>query len=304
MRRGIVLLPLIGLGLMSGSIGILSPEPFRNGNPTLLAAGLPRPPQFTPEELADRAKWEEFLRTAEVIDQEQLSEREAVTHPWVLTLKLDDVTHRAIWKNAQGRMQGYLEGWQWEIAAYLLDKHLGLNMVPPTVERRFREERGSCQLWIEDSITVREKSRKKLQMPSHRVFHWNRATYLQRFWDNLIANEDRHQNQILITKDWRMILIDHSRTFRTGNRFTKSLIYTERHREGPKLMSELPRAVVDKAKALDFDTIKSVTGEYLTDNEINAVLTRRDLILAEIQRLIDKNGEDKVLYEDPKKAYY
>jgi hypothetical protein len=259
------------------------------GAPALLA-------QFTAEELAQRAQEEEFLKTADVVGSEQMTGSEAVTNPWVLTLKEGDLTHRALWKNAEGRMHGYIEGWQYEIAAYLLDKALGLNMVPPTVERRFRGDRGSCQYWMGDTMTLKYREDHKIKMPPIRVFNWNRATYLQRFWDNLIANEDRHQNQILITKDWRMILIDHSRSFRTSKKFTEKLIYTEKHPEGPKIMSELPRAIVNRAKGLTFDGIKSIVGDYLTDDEIKAVLIRRDLILKEIDKLIQKNGEAKVLY--------
>lgn len=103
------------------------------------------PLQFLPEELAQREQWEEFLTSAEVVGSRQMVGPEAVTSPWVLTLKRGDVTHRGLWKNAQGRMGGYWEGWTYEIAAYRLDKYLGLGLVPPTVERRFREERGSCQ---------------------------------------------------------------------------------------------------------------------------------------------------------------
>jgi hypothetical protein len=260
----------------------------------------PRPaassPQFLPDDLAQREMWEKFLSTAEVIGSKQMKGSEAVTEPWVLTLKKGDVTHRAIWKNAEGRRGGFWEGWKYEIAAYLLDKHLGLGMVPPTVEYRFRGERGSCQLWVEDCMTLRDREQKKIKMPLIKVFGWNRATYIQRLWDNLIANEDRHMNQILITPDWRMILIDHSRSFRMSAKFTKSLIYTARHREGPKLMSELPRAVVDKVKALDFAAIRSAVGDYLSDDEINAVLARRDLILTEIDKLIKATGESKVIY--------
>jgi len=252
--------------------------------------------QFTPEELAQRPQLEEFLKTANIVGEEQMSGREAVTNPWVLTLEKDGQTHKALWKNPEGRMHGYVEGWQWEIAAYRLDKLLGLNMVPPTVEREFHGSHGSCQYWVDDTITLRTREEKKLKMPSYKVFYWNRATYLQRFWDNLIANEDRHQNQILITEDWRMLLIDHSRSFRTSKRFTTRLIYTAKHPEGPKLMSELPRALVEKTKALTFDEIRGAVGDTLTDEEINAVLARRDLILAEIDKLIKANGEDKVLY--------
>jgi len=266
--------------------------------PPARAGASPAPLQFLPDELAQREKWEAFLQSAEVDESKsrQLSGSAAVTKPWVLTLQLGGVTHDAIWKNPQGRMGGYWEGWTYEIAAYRLDKHFGLGMVPPTVERRFRGDRGSCQYWVGGGMELRERDEKRIKMPPAAVFGWNRATYLQRFFDNLIANEDRHSGQILITPDWRMILIDHSRSFRTSSRFTKSLIFSAKSPAGPMLMSELPRAVVAKLKALDRAAVKSAVGDYLTEDEIRAVLIRRDLILAEIDRLIQVNGEDKVLY--------
>ncbi len=248
--------------------------------------------QFAADELAQRERWEDFLKTAAITGEKQIVGPMAVTSPWRLTLTKDGVTNDAVWKDIEGRVRGYLEGWKYEIAAYLLDKALGLNMVPPTVERRFHERPGSCQIWVPDCISLKQREEQKIKMPSYKVFGWNRATYLQRFWDNLIANEDRHQNQFLITKDWRMILIDHSRSFRTW----KKLIYTERHPEGPKLMSELPRSIVERIKGLTFDGIKGVVGENLSDDEIRTMLVRRDLILAEMDRLIKKYGEAQVLY--------
>lgn len=262
----------------------------------LAAAGILLALQFTPEELKERETWEDFLKTAELVSSRQLGGSEAVTKPWVLTLKKGEVSHRGLWKNAQGRMGGYWEGWNYEIAAYLLDKHIGLGMVPPTVERRFHGERGSCQYWIDNAMSLRDRDEKRIKMPLAKNFTWNRATYLQRLFDNLIANEDRHTNNVYITSDWRMVLIDHSRSFRTSNRFTKSLIYSAKSPEGPKLMSEVPRALVERIKALDFAGIRAVVGEYLSDEEIQAVLVRRDLILKEIARLVEVNGEAKVLY--------
>ncbi len=261
-----------------------------------LGFGIQSIAQFTPEEIAESEKWEDFLQTAEVTGQEQMISRESVTSPWHLTLKKDDVVHDALWKNPEGRMRGFIEGWKWEIAAYRLNKHLELNMVPPTVERRFQGSRGSCQLWVTYEMSLKKKEEEKIKTPSYKVFPWNRAIYLQRAFDNLIANDDRHQNQILITKDWRMILIDHSRSFRSSKEFTKGLIYTAKHKEGPKLMRELPRAFVEKLKALNFEVIKNVVGEYLTDDEINAILARRDLMLQEIDKLIKEFGEENVLY--------
>ena len=252
--------------------------------------------QFTPEELAERPKWESFLLTAEITDSEQIRGDLAVTSPWKLVLKADGVDRVALWKNPEGMMGGYLEGWRYEVAAYLLDKYLGLGMVPSTVERRFRGDRGSIQLWVPDCMTLKVKLEKKIKTPMIRVFNWNRATYLQRAWDNLIANEDRHTNQILVTPDFRMVLIDHSRSFRTGKKFTKELLYSERHRTGPKLMSELPRAFVAKLKEMTPDAVRTIAGGYLKEPEIAAVLVRRDLILTEIDRLIRESGEANVLY--------
>jgi hypothetical protein len=252
--------------------------------------------QFLPEELAKRGEWEAYLAAAEVTASEQMGGSQAVTNPWVIDLQKDGIQNKAIWKNPSGRMKGFTENWKWEIAAYRLDKMLGLHMVPPTVERRYRGDRGSCQLWIDGTITLKQKVKDKIKTPPRRVFYWNRALYLQRAFDNLIANEDRHQNQYLITDDFRMILIDHSRSFRTTRKFTRNLIYTKKHREGPREMKQLPRAFWEKLKALDFASIREAVGEYLTDKEIEAVLLRRDLIVKEVIERIEEHGEDKVLY--------
>lgn len=253
--------------------------------------------QFKEEEIKEREKWEEFLETAEIVEQEQMKTREAVTEPWVLTLEKEGITRRAIWKNPEGRLRGFLENWKWEIAAYRLDKYLGLQMVPPTVEKRFRGNRGSCQLWIENVKTLRVIEEEKIQKPSYKIYPFNQALYLQRAFDNLIANEDRHLNQFLVTDDWRMILIDHSRTFRTSGKFTKSLIYDEKFKEGPRLMSSLPRDLYEKMKSLTTEVIREVVGEYLTDKEIETTLMRRDLIMEWVENRIKQMGEDQVLYE-------
>ena len=252
--------------------------------------------QFTPDEIADRAKWEEFLNTAAIVGQRQFDGEQLPNKPWILTLEKDGITRQAFWKNPEGRIRGFLEEWKWEIAAYRLDEYLELNMIPPTVEKEFQGNQGSCQLWITTEMNLKKKMREKIKTPSDKLFSWNRAFYLQRAFDNLIANIDRHQGSTLITKDWRMILVDHSRTFGTSTSATAKLIYTEEHKAGPMIMKQLPRIFVQKLKDMNFELIRNVVEDYLTAEEIEAVLKRRDLILEEIKRLIEKNGEDNVLY--------
>lgn len=259
-----------------------------------LASLVPCFAQFTPEEIAERAKWEEFLINADIVKDEQIKS-EAVTNPWRLTLELDGITNDALWKDVQGRVKGYIEGWKYEIAAYLFDKRLGLNMVPPTVEKRFHNNPGSCQLWVPSKMTMKTKFEQKIKTPPIKVFGWNRALNLQRFFDNLIGNEDRHQNNYLITEDWRILLIDHSRSFRTGKKWTTQIPYGEKNKEG-LMQKDMPREIFEKMKALTFDEIKGFIGSYLTDDEINAVLARKDLIIDHINKQIGKSSEAEVLY--------
>ena len=256
-------------------------------------------PQLTPDQVTERAKWEKFIETAEIVGYDQpLNPRNAVTEPWRLALKKDGITMYAWWKNVEGRPKGYPDSWKWEIAAYCLDKYLGLNMIPPIVVKRFRGDRGCCSLDYGNTITLRQKKEQDLKPSSGaQVVSLNRATYLQRAFDNLIANADRNEGDVLYTKDWRMILIDHSRAFYTSKKYTKKLLFDENTKPAPKPMRRLPRAFVEKLKSLNSGIIKEVVGEYLTEKEIECVLIRRDLIIENLNKRIEKLGESAVLYE-------
>jgi hypothetical protein len=253
--------------------------------------------QFTQDEVSQRKKWEEFMETADIVKWDQpWSEHEAVNKPFLLTLEKDGITAKAVWKNPQGWIGGYQENWEWEVAAYRLDKLVGINMVPPTIIRRFQTKMGSCQLFIEHMMTFKEKAAKNIAVPAQYVDQWNKATYLQRAWDNLIANTDRHQNQVLITHDWRMILIDHSRTFSTRKKYREKLIFDENHSEGPRVMKMLPAHIYNNLKNLTTDSIREAADRSLNKNEIKDILCRRDLIIKRIDERIAILGRDKVLY--------
>jgi hypothetical protein len=253
--------------------------------------------QFKPEEVADYAKWEDFLQTANIVDQKRTSKSEGVTRPWVLTLEKDGVTHKANWKDPIGMQGGYQESWKTEIAAYRLSKYLGLDMVPPTVEKERDGKKGACQLWVTSWKNFEEIINEKLQARGIQHSYFIRKLCLQRAFDNLVNNIDRHRRNYLITEDWRMILIDHGRAFMTDKRSNEKLVYDENNKENKNfIMDQLPRAFVDKLKSLDAASVKSAVGEYLTDEEINATLKRRDMIIAWLDKHIQEKGEQYVLY--------
>jgi hypothetical protein len=254
--------------------------------------------QLTEAERAEYDTWEDFLKTAKVVAQEQMTGPLAVTNPWVLTLEKDGVRHKALWKDIYGeRIGGFKETWKGEIAAYRLSRALGLNMVPVTVEREFRGSRGSCQLWIDGWNTLETILKKKLNPPGIKAMYNARNLCLQRAFDNLIYNVDRHQRNYLIMEDWRMILIDHSRSFGTFKKACSDLIYDEKYKEGPQFIVEtLPRAFFEALKALTAESVRTEVGEYLTDAEISCLISRRDLMIAWLDKRIAVLGEAKVLY--------
>jgi hypothetical protein len=254
--------------------------------------------QFTPAEIAQRQEIEEFLKTAEIVSFKDIPE--GVTKPIQLFLKKGDVERSGAWKNPKGMQKGHLEGWQYEIAAYEMDKLLELNLIPPTVEREFKGKKGSLQFWVEIQFSELTVFEQKIGIPRSKFNNKENMKYLTRAFDSLIGNDDRTQQNILYTKDWRTILIDHSRAFRSSKKYTKKLMYGAKglKKAGgrPQLFRRVPRAFVEKVKALNYDNIKNAVDPYLKEKEIKAILLRKELLLKEIEEMVKEQGEDKVLY--------
>jgi hypothetical protein len=255
--------------------------------------------QFKPEEIAQREQWEEFLKTAEIVKSEPIGE--GVTHPWKLYLRQGQVEHKAAWKTVNEQHGDFVDSWRYEIAAYRIDKLIGLNMVPPTVEREFKSQQGSLSLWADNKYSLLDVQEKKIPIPHSAQGPINNIKYVTRLWACLIANDDLTQQNIRYTDDWRTILIDHSRAFRSSREYSERLIYgahgIKTFADGTLILfRRVPRWLVEKIRALDFESIKRAVGPYLTDTEIRAVVARRKLILDEINDMVRRQGEGKVIY--------
>jgi hypothetical protein len=268
--------------------------------PLLLFAPFVRS-QFTAQEIAQRAQWEDFLQTAEITKYEPIGE--GVTRPWKLSLKKGEIEKNAAWKNADKDLGGgSRDSWKYEIAAYRLDKLIGLNMVPPYVEREFQGEKGALSLWVDSKYSLLEIMEQGIKIPETARKQVDDMKYVTRLWYCLIANDDPTQQNLKYTEDWRTILIDHSRAFRSDKEYTERLVFGSNgikrtQADGkPFLIRRIPRVLLDKIKALDFASIKQAVGPYLTDKEIESIVARTKLIQAEIAEMIKQSGEGKVLY--------
>jgi len=154
---------------------------------------------------------------------------------------------------------------------------------------------------VETAFSLLDVMDKGIPIPDGARVSMENRKYLTRAFDSLIANEDRTQQNVRYTADWRTILIDHSRAFRSDPDSFRTIYFgrrgTKKSAEGkPFLIRRLSRAFVDKLRALTIEGVRAAEGPYLTDEEVRAVLARRDLLLGEIEEMTKEPGGDRVLY--------
>ena len=82
-----------------------------------------------------------------------------------------------------------------------------------------------------------------------------------RVFDELIANTDRNQGNMLIDRDWKLWLIDHSRAFRLNETL-----------HAPMHVRRCDRALLTQMKALTRKAVDEELGDYLTSSEREALL--------------------------------
>jgi len=178
-----------------------------------------------------------------------------------------------------GQRSGFWEAYKSEIAAYELDRLLGLDMVPVTVERRVEGDLASIQLWVEECRLLKDVD----QSACPRPMEWAKQVCRQRVFDNLIANIDRNAGNLLVDGEWNLILIDHSRAF-SSNRMPFE-----------KEMTRIDREMFERLKALDESVImKKIRPWLLADGQARDILKRRDRIVAHFERLARERSEAAV----------
>jgi hypothetical protein len=108
------------------------------------------------------AEYEAFLTTAKIERFE--TTKTGITMPKHCFFAPGGLAAGAICKNLPPDIvDGFYESYKSEIAAYKMDRLLGMDMVPPTVERSVNGNLQSAQLWVENVITLNDVVNKKLE---------------------------------------------------------------------------------------------------------------------------------------------
>jgi hypothetical protein len=243
------------------------------------------------------AQQEQFLLHANVVRTRSVST--GITGTQRATLSDGTLTHDAsvqtvdvykpTFQTATGTELNFRDSYRYNIAAYRLDRLLGLNMIPVSVERKVNGKTGAVTWWI-DNVQMMEKDRylKKVTPPDSES--WNDQMHQVRVFNELVYNTDANLGNLLITKDWNLRMVDFSRAFRLQNNLRE-----------PKNLDrcKLDRRVYNGLRALSEQTLKEKLGDVLRDAEISALLARRDRIVAYFGQQIAQNGEQAAICDAP-----
>ncbi len=237
---------------------------------------------------------EEFLRSARVVKSKGLGT--GITGSDQLTLSDGTATHKAVWKTfnefkrgvtqfeGAGVMVDAEDSYRFEIAAYELDKLLGFELVPPTVERALEHKTGSLQMWVEGVMTEWDRKQRGITPPDGE--EWNRQIHAVRLLQQLTFDWDAQNiRNVLVDPAFRVYAVDFSRSF---------AVYEKVRSE--KLLQRFPRARLEAMKTLDEATLAARLGRWLSRPQIRTLLKRRDQILAIAKARVAEHGEARVLY--------
>ncbi len=227
---------------------------------------------------------EDFLKNAAVIivKKDEVGGR---TAPWLVTLVEGTVKRRAIFKYIDSPRPSLVpSSYKYELAAYQLTKLLGIDIIPPVIEREVNGRMGSLQVFLENCRNLKETERKKLEPPDPEGLA--NAVEEVRVFENLTYDECQNKSDIWIHRDtWKVCRVDFADAF--------SAI--------PELIPDCDivrcsRRLYEGLLQLNEEAAKSTLAPYLNADEINALLARKNLIVAKIKALIEVQGEEAVLF--------
>ncbi len=243
----------------------------------------------------DHVTIQEMMRSARVLSQKKVERGIAEVEKLVLehetiqfhaTFRSVDVTARkSAPRGIERPRKKYRDAAIFEKAAYELSELLGIDRVPPVVERSIDGQNGTVQIWME-GIRPEDVLIQGNQLRPPDVVRWMQQKQIMYVFDNLIANSDRNQGNLLIDRSWNIWFIDHTRAFKRSS----TLIYRDK-------LTQCERQLWKSLREIDEETLRQRLDGLLESQEISKLLTRRRTLIRHIQSLIRKNGEEAVLFD-------
>jgi hypothetical protein len=237
----------------------------------------------------------DFLAHADVVGEPESFDEAAITGPLRITLSDGIRTYRAIFKHEDTRYPEFRfsdgreveqarDSYRHEIAAYELDRLLGLDLVPPCIERKIDSRTGSLCFWVEGSMTEAERRERGLQS-SDPVRYKEQLREIELF-QQLIADLDYSDlRNVVVDESLRVHKVDSSMAFDTDPDLLTGLY-----------SSRLSRRLIRALEALDKKEMNETLKPWLPKDQRGSLWERRNRILKRAERLIADYGEEKTLY--------
>jgi hypothetical protein len=172
----------------------------------------------------------------------------------------------------------------YDVAAYKVDRLLGLNRMPPIVERKFKRRGGAFGIWLEGTVTEHYRRENGHEPPN--LAYWNQQQQIMRLFNNLVANRDPNLGNSLIDQNWRLWFIDCTRCFGSNADLLT-----------PQGITNCDRGVWQALQELNEEDLEAALSEQLGPAEIEALLKRRDKLVQHIQELVAERGEEMVFFD-------
>ncbi len=237
----------------------------------------------------------EFLTNAELVGEPESFDEAALTGPMRVTLSDGDRTFRAIFKHentkypefrfSDGRVvEDARDSYRHEIAAYELDRLLGLDIVPPCVERKIGSKTGSLCFWVEGSMTEADRRGRGLQ--SSDPAQYKEQLLEIELFQQLIADLDYSDlRNLVVDEHLRIHKVDSSMAFDSERDLLTGLD-----------SSRLSRRLVRALDVLDKKQMNETLKPWLFRDQLGALWQRRGEILKRAEWLVKEYGESETLY--------
>jgi hypothetical protein len=159
-------------------------------------------------------------------------------------------------------------GYEKEIAAWRLDRELGLGMVPPAARRTVKGKKGALMLWAGKLRSEADRAEGEFERPN-----WcasGNDYQLMYVFDALLHNPRTTESIRYTWAQKSLVLTDHLQAFGTQSDIPEYL-------RGADVV--VPRELGVRLAALDRECLEGLLGDLLSGRQIRAVLERRDRIL-------------------------
>jgi len=236
------------------------------------------------EEKMKQPELENFLRNAYIsnIERGKIPGR---TDAWRITLEDGKMMRQGIFKIVDYRRPYPIgESYAYELAAYELDKLLDFNRIPPVIEKEIEGTTGSLQIILEDCIPLETLQSRKMEPPDPEAFQ-NSLEEINVF-ENLVLCSRFDLGDVLIHQQtWKVCRVDFSEAFSP----TPELIPSQE-------ITRCSKKLYQKLQKLSDEVIEAQLKNYLNDEEMSALFSRKTLIIKTLKKLIEEKGEEVVLF--------